>query len=111
MLGRLYHHVGLVEEADEEFAGVAERVQRSPVVDYYRARAAQRGGDAERAYEVLRESIRAAGYMDVRYACQECGAEHADYARSCRRCGEWATLEMDISNDARAAEPVRAPVV
>ena len=111
MLGRLYHHVGLVEEADEEFARVAERVRRSPVVDYYRARAAQRGGDPEEAYEVLRQSIRAAGYMDVHYACTRCGADHADYARSCGRCDEWGTLEMDISRDARAAEPVRAPVV
>jgi len=111
MLGRLYHRVGLVEEADEEFASVADQVKRSPVVDYYRARAAQRGGDAEAAYEVLRQSIRAAGYMDVRYACQDCGAEHAEYRRRCRRCGNWATLEMDISRDARAAEPVRAPVI
>jgi len=110
MLGRLYHRVGLVEEADEEFARVADRVKRSPVVDYYRARAAERGGDAEAAYEILRESIRTAGYMDVRYACQECGTRHGHYARRCRRCGEWATLEMDIS-DARAAEPVRPPVI
>lgn len=111
MLGRLYHRVGLVEEADDEFASLADQVKRSPVVDYYRARAAQRGGDAEAAYEVLRQSIRAAGYMDVHYACRECGAEHTEYARRCRRCGEWATLEMDILRDALAAEPVRAPVV
>jgi len=111
MLGRLYHRVGLVEEADEEFARVADRVKRSPVVDYYRSRAAQRSGDAEAAYELLRESVRAAGYMDVRYTCQACGADHTDYARRCRCCGEWATLEMDISRDARVAEPVRAPVV
>lgn len=111
MLGQLYHRVGLVEEAEEEFARLADRVKQSPVVDYYRARAARRGGDAEAAYEVLRQLIRAAGYMDVRYSCRDCGAEHADYARRCRRCGEWATLEMDISRDARAAEPVRAPIV
>jgi tetratricopeptide (TPR) repeat protein len=111
MLGRLYHRVGLVEEADEEFASVADRVKRSPVVDYYRARAARRRGDAEAAYEGLRQSIRAAGYLDVRYACQECDAEHAEYARRCCRCGRWATLEMDISRDARAAEPARAPVI
>ena len=49
--------------------------------------------------------------MDVRYACQECGEDHADYARRCHRCGEWATLKMDISRDARATEPVRAPVI
>ncbi len=111
MLGRLYHRVGLVEEADDEFAVVADRVDRSPVVDYYRARAAQRSGDAETAYEVLRHAIRTAGYMDVRYVCHDCGTEHADYGRRCSRCGEWGTLGMDISRDAHAAEPVRAPVI
>jgi lipopolysaccharide biosynthesis regulator YciM len=111
MLGRLYHRVGLVEEADEEFAAVADRVEDSPVVDYYRARAAYRGGDAAKAYETLRESIRTAGYLDVRYVCRECGTRHDTLARRCSRCGKWSTFDMDISRDARAAAPVEAPVI
>jgi tetratricopeptide (TPR) repeat protein len=111
LLGRLYYRVGLVEEAEAEFAALADLAESSPVVEYYRARAGHRRGDTDAAYRILRDAIRADGYLDIRYVCGECGTAHDRYASRCSGCGRWNQVAMDISRDAHAAEPVRAPVV
>ena len=111
LLGRLYYRVGLVDEAEAEFAALADLVESSPVVDYYRARARHRRGETDAAYQILREAIRADGYLDIRYLCGACGTVHEGYVSRCSDCGKWNRVAMDISRDAHAAEPVRAPVV
>lgn len=103
-LGRLYYRVEMLDEAHKVLQNIADDMDASPVFHYLMGRIRKRRDDPTGAAEHFQTGLQRTGLPEASYVCGQCGATYGDWQDSCRSCGTWNAVDLDVGQTRLPAE-------
>lgn len=102
-LGKLYFRLEMLDEAEQEFTRMKNRVSYFPTLHYHLAKIRERRGNHGEAVKELETVLRQTEALKVDYVCATCARKYPSWVEYCSRCGEWSSVEIDFREE-RAVE-------
>ncbi|MDH7498811.1 MAG: tetratricopeptide repeat protein, partial [candidate division NC10 bacterium] len=95
-LGKLYYRLEMIDEAEEQFRLLTQKVPGFALPHYLLAQILERRRAWREALSQYKEVLSLLSLPLFQYRCSRCGTRHLGWQDRCSKCGEWNSLSEEL---------------